>query len=119
MIAPRDGRSSPGVRFERNWVSPPARGRGVATAACRTLSRWALTAPRSWMVLVAATESVASQRVAEQCGFVSEGTERSGGIPFAGRTDSRCTPCRARTCRRFLLSRQRTTAGPRRTGGGR
>ncbi|MEU9321273.1 GNAT family protein [Streptomyces sp. NPDC048295] len=95
MTAPRDGRSSPDVRFERNRVSPPARGRGVATAACRTLSRWAPTATRSWVVLVAATENVASQRVAEQCGFVSEGTARSGGILFAGRTDSGCTPCRA------------------------
>ncbi|MFE4832211.1 GNAT family N-acetyltransferase [Streptomyces sp. NPDC056672] len=72
------------------WTSPHARGRGISTAACRTLSRWALTNPFiTRVVLVAATGNNASQRVAEQCGFVYEGTARSGGILFDDRTDLR------------------------------
>ncbi|MER5431201.1 GNAT family N-acetyltransferase [Streptomyces sp. NPDC002588] len=70
------------------WTSPHARGRGIATAACRTLSQWALmTTHIVRVVLVAATGNIASQRVAERCGFSYEGTARSGGILFDDRTD--------------------------------
>ncbi|GAA2455707.1 hypothetical protein GCM10010433_67470 [Streptomyces pulveraceus] len=56
---------------------------------------WALRPPRSRVVLVAATENAASQQVAEERGFASEGTARPGGILSAGRTGSGCIPRRA------------------------
>ncbi|WP_328939193.1 GNAT family N-acetyltransferase [Streptomyces tauricus] len=72
------------------WLVPGARGRGLATRACRVLSQWALSAtPIERVVLVAATGNTASQRVATQSGFTYEGTARSGGILFTGRTDLR------------------------------
>ncbi len=59
-------------------VSPAARGRGVATEALRLLSDWAfreLGALR--LQLLISDENVASQRVAERCGYVREGLLRS------------------------------------------
>ena len=59
-------------------VSPTARGRGVATEALRLLSDWAfreLDALR--LELLISEENVASQRVAERCGYVQEGLLRS------------------------------------------
>lgn len=60
------------------WVAKEARGRGVATAALRLLSRWALRElhlPR--VQLVTDPENVPSQRVAERAGFRREGLLRS------------------------------------------
>ena len=70
------------------WVMPAARGRGIATAAAGTLSRWALQQERIFRVeLTAAPGDIASQRVAEKAGFSFEGIARSGGIIHSGRTD--------------------------------
>jgi RimJ/RimL family protein N-acetyltransferase len=79
-----------GVTEVGYWMLPAGRGRGAATASCRTLSRWALAQePIHRVVLVAAAENTASCRVAEKAGFVFEGLARSGGILHSGRTDLR------------------------------
>lgn len=60
------------------WLASHARGRGVATRALRLLARWAfedLAVAR--LELTCAPDNVASQRVAERCGFVREGVLRS------------------------------------------
>jgi RimJ/RimL family protein N-acetyltransferase len=59
-------------------VAPGARGRGVATAMLRELTRWAFAeagALRAYLLID--TANVASQRVAERCGYVLEGVMRS------------------------------------------
>jgi RimJ/RimL family protein N-acetyltransferase len=59
-------------------VAPAARGRGVATAMLRELTRWAFAeagALRAYLLID--TGNVASQRVAERCGYVLEGVLRS------------------------------------------
>jgi RimJ/RimL family protein N-acetyltransferase len=60
------------------WVAREARGRGIATAALRIVSRWALRElglPR--VQLVTDPENEPSQRVAEAAGFRREGLLRS------------------------------------------
>ncbi|WP_417215936.1 GNAT family N-acetyltransferase [Arthrobacter sp.] len=70
------------------WVAPWARGRGVATAATRTLSRWALEELGAHRVsLEAATGNLASQRVALASGFTREGVQRSKAQRFGERLD--------------------------------
>jgi [ribosomal protein S5]-alanine N-acetyltransferase len=76
-----------GLRFHQDyalqgsigyWVAKEARGRGVATAALRLVSRWALRElglPR--VQLVTDPENVPSQKVAERAGFRREGLLRS------------------------------------------
>ncbi len=60
------------------WVAPPARGRGVATAAVRAAARYAFDGLRLERVeLFHAVENPASCRVAERAGFALEGTHRS------------------------------------------
>lgn len=60
------------------WLSPDARGRGVATRTVRLLARWAFDRLSIARVeLTCAPDNVASQRVAERCGFVREGVLRS------------------------------------------
>jgi RimJ/RimL family protein N-acetyltransferase len=59
-------------------VAPAARGRGVATAMLRELTRWAfeeLGALR--IVLIINVDNPASERVAARCGYVREGVLRS------------------------------------------
>jgi RimJ/RimL family protein N-acetyltransferase len=59
-------------------VAPSARGRGVATAILRQLTRWAfaeLGALRAYLLIE--TGNAASIRVAERCGYVQEGVLRS------------------------------------------
>jgi RimJ/RimL family protein N-acetyltransferase len=59
------------------WVSPDARGAGVATRALTLLSRWALRECGLVRIdLLAAVGNRASLRVAERSGFVREGTLR-------------------------------------------
>lgn len=71
------------------WLAPDARGHGIATRSLRMLAAWAvdeLTVAR--LELACAPDNVASQRVAERCGFVREGVLRSH-IRFKdGRRDS-------------------------------
>ncbi|MFJ4953390.1 GNAT family N-acetyltransferase [Streptomyces sp. NPDC088760] len=60
------------------WVLPEARGGGLAVAATRRLSRWALTdLGLHRLVLCHSTANPASCRVAEKAGFTFEGTQRS------------------------------------------
>jgi RimJ/RimL family protein N-acetyltransferase len=60
------------------WLAPAARGRGVATRAVRLLSGWALSELGLMrLALHADTDNLASQRVAERCGFTREGLLRS------------------------------------------
>jgi len=67
------------------WLAPHARGRGVATHAVRLLAGWAfrdLDVAR--LELTCGPDNVASQRVAERCGFTRVGVLRSH-LPFKGR----------------------------------
>lgn len=67
------------------WLGAGARGRGAARRTVRLLAQWAfdrLAVAR--LELTCAPDNVASQRVAERCGFVREGVLRSH-IPFQGR----------------------------------
>ncbi|XVQ10707.1 GNAT family N-acetyltransferase [Spirillospora sp. CA-255316] len=71
------------------WLASEARGRGVATRTLRLLARWAfdhLAVER--LELTCAPDNVASQRVAERCGFVREGVLRSHLRFKGGRRDT-------------------------------
>ncbi|MGW2485953.1 GNAT family N-acetyltransferase [Streptomyces sp. NPDC001606] len=60
------------------WVLPEARGGGLAVAAARRLSHWALTdLGLHRLTLCHSTANPASCRVAEKAGFGYEGTQRS------------------------------------------
>jgi RimJ/RimL family protein N-acetyltransferase len=60
------------------WVVADARGRGICTAALRTLSRWAIEdLALGRLELVTDPANVGSQRVAEKAGFRREGVLRS------------------------------------------
>jgi RimJ/RimL family protein N-acetyltransferase len=59
-------------------VAPAARGRGIATELLRQLTRWALDEVGAERIrLIIDVENVASERVAERCGYVREGVLRS------------------------------------------
>jgi ribosomal-protein-alanine N-acetyltransferase len=67
------------------WVAAPARRRGVATAALRLVSRWALESlGLQRLELFTDPRNRASQGVAGRAGYVREGTLRSY-QPFKGR----------------------------------
>jgi RimJ/RimL family protein N-acetyltransferase len=60
------------------WVAPAARGRGIATTALKTLSRWAVEdLGLKRLELMTDPENIASQRVAKKAGFRREGIRRS------------------------------------------
>ncbi|WP_225825837.1 GNAT family N-acetyltransferase [Streptomyces naphthomycinicus] len=60
------------------WVLPEARGGGIAVAAARRLSRWALDdLGLHRLTLCHSTANPASCRVAEKAGYAAEGTRRS------------------------------------------
>ena len=60
------------------WLAPEARGHGYATAAVRAVARWAFDyLGLGRLEIVTHPDNVASQRVAERCGFVREGLLRS------------------------------------------
>jgi RimJ/RimL family protein N-acetyltransferase len=70
------------------WVSPDARGQGLARRALALLSRWAVTAGAlERLDLQASVANPASIRVAESCGFVREGTLRSAWYRGPARED--------------------------------
>jgi RimJ/RimL family protein N-acetyltransferase len=71
------------------WVTPSARGRGVATHATRLLARWAfdeLLVAR--LELTCSPDNESSQRVAYRCGFVREGLLRSHLVFQGARRDT-------------------------------
>jgi [ribosomal protein S5]-alanine N-acetyltransferase len=80
----REGRAAIGY-----WLAPHARGRGVATHAVRLLADWAFRDLRiARLELTCGPDNLASQRVAERCGFTREGILRLH-VPFkGGRRDS-------------------------------
>jgi RimJ/RimL family protein N-acetyltransferase len=66
------------------WLSPAARGRGIATHATHLMARWAFAElDLARLELTCGPDNEASQRVALRCGFVREGLLRSH-IPFKG-----------------------------------
>jgi RimJ/RimL family protein N-acetyltransferase len=68
------------------WVSPSARGRGVATAASRALAERALgDYGFARLELLTELENAASQRVALAAGFRREGVRRGAGAGRDGR----------------------------------
>ena len=59
-------------------VAPAARGRGIATALLRQLTRWAFDDVGAERIrLIIDVDNVASERVAAHCGYVREGVLRS------------------------------------------
>lgn len=72
-VEPADRRCEVGY-----WVAPWARDRGIATRAVGLLAPWTLRAlDFARVALVADVDNVASQRVAEHCGFRREGILRA------------------------------------------
>lgn len=71
------------------WLSPEARGNGMATRSVRLLAQWAFAElGLARLELTCGPDNEASQRVAARCGFVREGVLRSH-VPFkGGRRDS-------------------------------
>jgi RimJ/RimL family protein N-acetyltransferase len=70
-------------------VAPAARGRGVGTAMLATLTRWALEELGALRVyLIIDVENVASERMAERCGYVREGVMRSTHLKQGLRIDA-------------------------------
>ena len=66
------------------WLAAHARGRGVATRAVRLLARWGFAElGLARLVLTCGPDNVASQRVAERCGFTREALLRAH-MPFKG-----------------------------------
>jgi RimJ/RimL family protein N-acetyltransferase len=75
------------------WLTPSARGRGVATRAGRLLCRFALEGVGlGYLGLVAASHNAASNAVARRLGFTHEGTLRDAMIdgPSGDRSAPRC-----------------------------
>jgi RimJ/RimL family protein N-acetyltransferase len=71
------------------WLAPHARGRGVATHATRLLAGWAFERlGLERLELTCGPDNVASQRVAERCGFTREGMLRSHMRFKGGRRDT-------------------------------
>lgn len=78
-VDPRHGRAAVGY-----WLAPQARGHGIATHAVRLLARHAFEKLEiARLELTCAPDNLASQRVAERCGFTREGVLRSH-IPYKG-----------------------------------
>lgn len=70
------------------WVAPWARGRGVATAATRAVTTWAIEELGAQRVsLEAASANIGSQQVALNAGFTREGVQRSKAARFGERHD--------------------------------
>lgn len=70
------------------WVSPWARGRGIAAEATVLVARWLLLDQGfERLELRAAVENIASCKTAVKAGFQREGVLRSGGFVHGGRVD--------------------------------
>jgi RimJ/RimL family protein N-acetyltransferase len=71
------------------WLAAHARGRGAATHATRLLARWGFERlGLERLELTCAPDNVASQHVAERCGFTREGLLRSHMRFKGGRRDT-------------------------------
>jgi len=79
-----------GAEVELGYIVPrAARGRGVATEMLRRLTRWAFdSASALRIVLIIDVENVASELVAERCGYVREGVMRSSHLKQGRRIDA-------------------------------
>jgi RimJ/RimL family protein N-acetyltransferase len=66
------------------WVVPWARGRGVATAATRAMTRYAFDHGLHRLELRTEWQNTASQRVAIAAGYLREGVRRAAGRDRAG-----------------------------------
>jgi RimJ/RimL family protein N-acetyltransferase len=70
------------------WISPWARGLGIASEATRALAQWLLVDQEfQRLELRAATENTASQKAALKAGFRHEGILRNAGFVHTGRVD--------------------------------
>jgi RimJ/RimL family protein N-acetyltransferase len=101
LVAPSDlsqvlgGGEVYGVDLEQSraavgyWLTPSARGRGIATQATRLMAGWALgTLGIARLELTCGPDNESSQRVARRCGFVREGVLRSHMAFKGGRRDT-------------------------------
>ncbi len=70
------------------WVLPDARGRGIATAACRAATAWAHTLGLYRVELEHHPSNERSRRVAERCGFTFEFVKRSHHRMVDGTSDA-------------------------------
>lgn len=71
------------------WLAASARGRGLATRSVLLLARWAFAElGLARLELTCGPDNLASQRVAERCGFRREGVLRSHLAFKGGRRDS-------------------------------
>jgi RimJ/RimL family protein N-acetyltransferase len=78
-----------GAEVELGYITAPAaRGRGVAREMLRLLTEWAFEQGAQRIVLIINVENVASERVAEQCGYTREGVLRSIHLKQDIRTDA-------------------------------
>jgi RimJ/RimL family protein N-acetyltransferase len=67
------------------WVTPDARGRGVAPAAVSAVSQWAVQSLQLHRLEIAhSTQNPPSCRVAQRAGFDYEGTKRSEALHADG-----------------------------------
>lgn len=70
-------------------VVPAARGRGIATAAVRMLTRWAFAeAGLLRVTLIIDAANAGSCKVAERCGYVREGVRRNAYVKPGIRADT-------------------------------
>jgi RimJ/RimL family protein N-acetyltransferase len=70
-------------------VVADARGRGIATAGVRLLTRWAFAEQGlERLTLLVETGNVGSQRVAERCGYVRDGVLRNAYVKPGIRADT-------------------------------
>jgi RimJ/RimL family protein N-acetyltransferase len=75
-LAPQIERESGEV--ELGYITAPAaRGRGVAAWMLRELTSWAFSEGALRIVLIINTDNLASEKVAERCGYTREGVLRS------------------------------------------
>ena len=72
-------RLSHGLAEAAYWTLPTARGRGVASLALRTATRWAFDVGLHRVELEHSTQNLGSCRVAGKAGFSVEGIRRSAG----------------------------------------
>lgn len=71
------------------WLTPAARGRGVASRAVRLLACWAFeTLKLARLEITCGPDNPASQLAAQRCGFTREGLLRSHMSFKAGRRDT-------------------------------